>query len=97
MVSHGTYLSLLLSEVLMEVCLSLQCLWVILESFSPSSECVSPCVSPGRKSLSNNPEILSLPITHFDYNIHCSALSASWHVLVFLCIQLKTHNSSPCP
>ena len=84
MVSYGAYLSLLFSEVLIEVCLSLQCLWVILESFSPSSECVNPCVSPGRKSLSNNPEILSLPITHFDYNIHCSARSASWHVLVFV-------------
>lgn len=84
MVSYGTSLSLLLSEVLMEVCLSLQCLWVILESFSPSSEYVNPCVSPGRKSLSNSPEILSLPITHFDYNIHCSAPSASWHVLVFV-------------
>lgn len=84
MVSCGAYLSLLLSKVFMEVCLSLQCLWVILESFSPSSECVNPCVSPGRTSLSNNPEILSLPITHFDYNIHCSARSASWHVLVFV-------------
>ena len=29
----------------MEVCLSLQCLWVILESFSPTSECGSPCLS----------------------------------------------------
>lgn len=70
---YGASLSLLSSEVLMEVCLSLQCLWVILESFSSQLKSMlilvslqgeSPCQTALRSCL--------LPI-HPCYNIHCSA------------------------
>lgn len=73
--------------------LSSPCLWVISESSSPSPECVSECASAALcgEKVSHKTTLRSLSphITHVP--LFCPF--ASWHMLVTVCIQLKTQSS----